>query len=298
MSRILVTGAGGQVGRALTARRLSSELKIRGLDRAALDITDPGAVTAALDGTDLVINAAAYTAVDAAETEPEQAHAVNARGPAMLAEACAAAEIPLIHLSTEYVFDGRKAGPWREDDPVGPINIYGASKAAGEDAVRAALPRHVIVRTSWVYSADGRNFVRTMLRAAREHFELRVVDDQIGAPTAAGDIADAIIVIARRLLDAEAALYGTYHYAALGETSWYGFARAIFDDAERRLGRRPHLIPVPTSAWPTAARRPLNSVLDCSRIMDAFDPPRRPWRVALAEVLANLLGAEAMEAPQ
>ncbi|MCW5700349.1 MAG: dTDP-4-dehydrorhamnose reductase, partial [Rhodospirillales bacterium] len=261
LSRIVLTGAGGQIGRELMVAATSAGLDIRGFDRAALDITDAKAVKAAIAGADILINAAAYTAVDDAESNPDQAHAVNAIAPGILAKACADQRIPLIHISTDYVFDGTKTTPWREDDPIHPINVYGASKAGGEMAVRNALHAHIILRTSWIYASHGRNFVRTMVRIGKERPTLNVVDDQVGTPTAAKDIAAAILVIARRLSNSDKDLYGTYHYTAAGKTTWCAFAETIFQYAEQGWGRRPRVLPIATRDYPTPASRPANSVL-------------------------------------
>ena len=255
MSALLVTGCNGQVGVELL-RRASENMTVHGSDIDTLDITDAAAVRGALDGFDAVVNAAAYTAVDKAESEPDLAFAVNAEGPRVLAEQCAERDIPLLHISTDYVFDGDKNGPWTEDDAPAPLGVYGASKLAGEEAVRESGAAHVILRTSWVYAAHGANFVRTMVRLGADREVLRVVDDQIGAPTAAADIADALHVIAAAVLGGRGDATGIYHYTALGTTSWCGFADAIFEHAARRWGRRPRLEPIATSDYPTAARRP------------------------------------------
>ncbi len=292
MHRVLVTGVPGQVGNELLRRSRPGVMDIRGFTLEQLDITDAAAVAAAVPGFDVVVNAAAYTAVDQAESDRELAYAVNARGPGNLAAACASAAIPLIHISTEYVFNGAKQGPWEEDDAVDPLSVYGASKEAGERAVRDAHQAHVIVRTSWLYAAHGHNFVRTMLRLGQERKILRVVDDQVGAPTAAGDVAAAIVVIAGRLLAGDSGLFGTYHYTSEGQTSWRGFADAIFEGAEARWGWRPRVEPIGTADYPTPAARPANSVLACGKITRVFDPPRRHWRSALDEVMTELLDPE------
>ncbi len=289
MSRILVTGVPGQVGNELLRRSRPEVMDLQGFTMEQLDITDAAAVAAVVPDFDLVVNAAAYTAVDQAESDRELAYAVNARGPGNLAAACAANTIPLIHISTEYVFNGSKPDPWEEDDAVDPLSVYGASKEAGERAVRDAHEAHVILRTSWLYAAHGHNFVRTMLRLGQEHESLRVVDDQVGAPTAAGDVAAAILVVAERLLAGDTGKFGTYHYTAQGHTSWCGFADAIFASAEARWGWRPSVEPIRTVDYPTPAARPANSVLACEKITRVFDPPRRPWRMALEDVMAELL---------
>jgi dTDP-4-dehydrorhamnose reductase len=292
--KLLVLGAGGQVGHELCRLTWPSGYNIVACDHARLDIARPDAVVAAVahERPDIVVNAAAYTAVDRAESEPDAAWAANCAGPANLAAACRDAAVPLLHLSTDYVFDGSKPGPYREGDPVSPLGVYGASKEAGEQAVRAALAQHVIVRTAWVYSAHGHNFVKTMLRLAAERPALSVVADQIGSPTSAADIAAALAAIAARLAAGETH-WGTYHFAGAGEpVSWHGFAEAIFALAapwnSARRGPPPSVAAIATADYPTPARRPANSVLDCRRIGEAFGIVPRPWRAALADVIREL----------
>ena len=284
---VLVFGAGGQVGRGLC--EADNGLRIEGVTHANVDITRRDAVLAAVrdSGCGLVVNAAAYTAVDAAERESEAAFAVNRDGAARVAEACKVAGVPLIHISTDYVFDGTKGAAYREDDRVHPLSVYGESKEAGERAVRATLDRHIILRTSWIFSEWGRNFVRTMLRLADERDELRVVGDQRGCPTAARDVAAAIMAMVPRLGDDP---WGTYHYCGSGVTTWYDFADAILDERTRLCGSpKPRLRPIPTSEFPTPARRPSHSELDCSRFTSAFGVVPRAWREGLTGVLRNLL---------
>jgi len=291
MSRVLVVGRQGQVARALAAAAWPDGIAVACRGREALDLADPAAVARgiAADAPDLVINAAAYTAVDKAETEPDQAFALNRDGPAALALACAARAIPLIHLSTDYVFDGSKAGPYLEDDPIHPLSVYGASKAAGEQAIRERLATHLILRTAWVYAPEGQNFLRTMLRLARERDELRIVDDQMGSPSAASEIARALVAAAGRLLAGQGEP-GTFHFCGEGATSWHGFAAAIF---EMSHGPRPRLVAIPSSAYPTPARRPANSVLDSGKFRRAYGVAARPWRDSLADCLAAIEGAHA-----
>ena len=243
--KIMVFGAAGQVGREVCRAAWPSRYEILPFDRKAIDITRSAAVSAALrrERPDLVINLAAYTAVDRAESEPETAWAVNCAGAAHLAAACDETAARLIHLSTDYVFNGRKTGPYREEDTVDPLGVYGRSKEAGERAVRAALAHHVILRTAWVFGASGTNFVKTMLRLAAERPVLRVVADQRGSPTAAADIAAALITIAEHIERSDAE-WGTYHFAGDTPTSWHGFAETIFELAaasaavsERRADR-------------------------------------------------------------
>jgi len=288
--KILVFGAGGQIGREVCRAAWFPRYTITPLDRKVIDITNGAAVSAVLarEAPDLVINLAAYTAVDRAESEPEAAWAVNCAGAAHIAAACDESATPLIHLSTDYVFDGRNTEPYREEDAVGPLGVYGRSKEAGERAVRAALARHVILRTAWVFGAYGANFVKTMLRLAAERPVLRVVADQRGCPTAAADIAAALMVIVGHIERGEP-MWGTYHFAGAGATSWHGFAEAIFDLAAPKLAARPQVEPITTDQYPTPARRPMNSVLDCRKIEEAFGVPPPPWRVALASVIREVL---------
>lgn len=297
--KVLVLGAAGQIGRELRRYRWPADTRVAAFDRLGLDIARREAVFATIAGErpDLVVNAAAYTAVDRAESERDAAWAANCAGPGHIAAACRDAGIPLIHISTDYVFDGTKLGPYREDDPVNPLGVYGASKEAGERAVREALREHVILRTAWVYSAHGDNFVKTMLRLAAglqpaglsrgEHPALRVVADRTGSPTGAADIAGAIALLARCAANGNAR-WGTYHFAGAGTATWHGFAEAIFDLASGWRGPPPRVEAITTADYPTPARRPANSVLDCSRIGAAFGIKPRPWRAALAEVIAEL----------
>jgi dTDP-4-dehydrorhamnose reductase len=288
--KILVFGAGGQIGREVCRTAAPPRYAIVPLDRKVIDITKSAAVSAVLarEAPDLAVNLAAYTAVDRAESEPETAWAVNCAGAAHIAAACDESATPLIHLSTDYVFDGRKTGPYREEDAVGPLGVYGLSKEAGERAVRAALPRHVILRTAWVFGAHGANFVKTMLRLAAERPVLRVVADQRGCPTAAADVAAALMVIAGHIESGETK-WGTYHFAGADAVSWHGFAEAILDLAAAQLAARPPVEPITTDQYPTPARRPMNSVLDCRKIEEAFGIPPPPWRVGLAGVVREVL---------
>jgi len=285
---ILVTGANGQVG---TALRLLGADEIVAAGHAELDITDPAAVDAMIGsgGFSAVINAAAYTAVDRAEGDVVAAWTLNAVGPAALAAATARAGIPLIHLSTDYVFDGAADRPYEVDDPVAPLGVYGASKEGGEQAVRTANPRHVILRTAWVVSPYGGNFVKTMLRLGAERDVVRVVDDQFGSPTSATDIASTCLTIARRLATDPDCPVGTYHFVNAGETNWCGFARAIFASAERRGRKAPLVEGIPSSAYPTPARRPANSRLSTERLTRDFGIAPDTWENALEAVLDRLI---------
>jgi dTDP-4-dehydrorhamnose reductase len=290
--KVLVLGAGGQVGRELRRHSWPVDTKLTALDRGGLDIAKREAVVATIAGErpDIVVNAAAYTAVDRAETGRDAAWAANCAGPGHIAAACRDIGIPLIHISTDYVFDGTKSGPYREDDPVNPLGVYGASKEAGERVVREALHQHVILRTAWVYSAHGHNFVKAMLRLAAERQVLRVVADQTGSPTGAAEIAGAITRIAQHIGAGKTA-WGTYHFTGAGAVTWHGFAAAIFELAKRWRGPPPRIEAITTADYPTPARRPANSVLDCSRIAAVFGITPRPWHDALAEVIAELYAA-------
>lgn len=288
---ILVLGATGQVARALA--RCGSvrdhPMILRG--RQDGDITDPLrllAVMAELRPV-AVINAAGFTAVDRAETERKAAFAINAEGPEHVARLCRYHDIPLVHLSTDYVFDGTSCKPYRETDTIGPLSVYGASKAAGEAAIRNTWPRHLILRTAWVYSLDGTNFLKTMLRLAGERDELSIVDDQRGTPTSAEDLATAITgLVSGFLANSGPTPWGTYHLTNLGETTWFGFASAIFD-LTGTVGRKaPALRPITTVDYPTLACRPAYSVLDNSKIEQAFGLTLPEWRTSLAACLANM----------
>lgn len=291
--RLLITGAGGQVGQELGARGRKAGFDILALARDDLDITDREAVVQAIAGgaPGIVINAAAYTAVDRAESEPEIAYAINAAGAGHIAKACAEASIPILHISTDYVFDGRGTRPYSEDDPIAPQSVYGASKAAGEEAVRNAAAQHIILRTSWVFGAQGSNFVKTMLRLAGERDELAVVNDQQGCPSAASDIANVLLTLAGRALrNRDSFPWGTYHFCNHGVTSWHGFASAILREAARRGARSIPARGIPTTDYPTPAQRPAWSVLDCSKLEETFGIAPRPWEKGLGEVLDVVVG--------
>jgi dTDP-4-dehydrorhamnose reductase len=288
-----VFGAGGQVGHEVRRAAWPASVELVPLDRQAADITKAAGVGAVIarERPDLVINLAAYTAVDRAESEPALAWAVNCAGAAHIAAACGDDTIPLIHLSTDYVFDGRKNEPYREADAVNPLNVYGRSKEAGERAIRAAAPHHVILRTAWVYGTHGANFVKTMLRLAAERPVLRVVADQRGCPTAAADIAAALLAITRQI-ERGGTQWGTFHFASAGRTSWHGFAKEIVDLAWE-LGAwpsasRPRIEPISSDRYPTAAQRPMNSILDCRKI-EAFGISVPPWQSGLPAVVRELV---------
>lgn len=284
---ILITGAGGQVGRELVLR--GGPHGVVGLDHRALDIRDRNAVAASIrsNSARILINAAAYTAVDKAESESDAAYAINRDGSAALADACAESGIPLLHLSTDFVFDGHKTGAYSESDPTGPIGVYGASKCAGEAAIRERHNAHLILRVSWVFGAHGNNFVRTMMRLGAERGELRVVDDQYGGPTHAGAIADTLLALANRHLVGEIFNWGTYHYTGGPVISWHGFAETIFREAYAvgMLPRLPLVHRITTAEYPTPARRPANSALDCSRIRTQLGMSPVEWLAGLRETL-------------
>jgi dTDP-4-dehydrorhamnose reductase len=282
--RLLVIGREGQVAHALREAGASRDLTVEAMGRTQIAAAGPHALeTAIIAGPWIaVVNAAAYTAVDRAESEPEAAFAVNCYLPAALARACASAGLPLIHLSTDYVFDGSKREAYTEDDHIAPMNVYGASKAAGEDVIRSIWPRHVIIRTSWVFSETGQNFVKTMLRLAQTRDEIGVVDDQRGRPTAAADLAETILAIAAALAAGKRDGFGIFHYAGKGATTWHDFAKAIFASAAARgLCRVPRLRRIATSDYPTAARRPLNSVLATERLTAIYGVIAPPWTQGL-----------------
>jgi dTDP-4-dehydrorhamnose reductase len=291
---VLVVGRTGQVAHELQRGTWPANFAVDFLDRAQLDLARPdearGIVTAARP--QIVINAAAYTAVDAAETERDIAFAVNRDGPAALADACREIGAPLLHFSTDYVFDGSKTGAYLEDDPINPLSAYGASKAEGETAVRARLDSHVIIRTAWVYSPIGRNFVKTMLRLGVERDKLGIVDDQHGSPTAAADIAAATIAICIALAAGREDGFGTFHFCGGGTTSWHGFARKIFAGAAARGLKTPRLVePIATEAYPTPAPRPHNSTLDCRKVERVYGIAAPPWRAALSACLDEIVAA-------
>lgn len=288
--RCLLLGGTGQLGREITLMA-APNLRLVAPERAALDLTDAAAVEAIVAATpcDVVINAAAYTAVDRAEHEPDRAFAVNAAAPKALALVTGRRGIPLVHVSTDYVFDGRKGEPYRPGDPVAPLGVYGASKEAGERSVQTHNPRHVILRTAWVYSPFGNNFVKTMLRLAGERDRLAVVADQRGTPTAAANLAAACLTIAGRLADDPAAPTGTFHYTDAGETTWYGFACEIFALAGSRIARIPQVTAITMDQYPTPARRPVDSRLYSGDVIAQFKVAQPEWRSALATTLDRLL---------
>jgi dTDP-4-dehydrorhamnose reductase len=287
---ILLTGGDGQVGTELR-RQAPAHWRIAAPDERELDLTDTALVaeTVASQPWSAVINAGAYTAVDRAEADVTLAWKINALGPAALAEATAKAGIPLVHVSTDYVFSGDKPGYYVEGDPVAPLGVYGASKEGGEQAVRTGNPRHVIVRTAWVVSPHGANFIKTMLRLGAERPSLRVVDDQRGCPTSAGDLAAALITIAERLVTDSEAPTGDYQFVNAGEATWCEFARAIFKAAEAHGRTAPSVEAITTADYPTPARRPANSRLATDKIRRDFGVDPRSWREAMEEIVQRLL---------
>lgn len=287
--KVLVLGRTGQV-----ATELAQFENTTCLGRDAADLTDPGACEAVIAETDAdaVINAAAYTAVDQAEEDRDIAMIVNAMAPTAMAAATAARNMPFVQISTDYVFDGSGAAAWRPEDATGPLGVYGASKLGGERGVISAGGPHAILRTSWVFSAHGSNFVKTMLRLGAERDRLRIVADQIGGPTPARAIAAACMTIAKRLQQ-DAGKTGIYHFSGAPDVSWAGFAREIFAQG----GRAVDVTDIPTADYPTPARRPLNSRLECTDTQSTFGIARPDWRHGLAEVLADLNRAQQGDYP-
>lgn len=291
--RLVVTGRNGQVVQALSNRAAEAGVDVLALGRPELDLLSPETVLPAFAGAmpDVIVSAAAYTAVDRAESEAEVARAVNATGAEAVAMAAAALGVPVIHLSTDYVFAGDNPHPYKESDPTGPLGVYGRTKLEGEHAVAAATPDHVILRCAWVYSPYGQNFVRTMFRLAETQSLVRVVHDQHGRPTSAFDIADAVFAIARKLLaGADPALRGVFHLAAGGEATWAEFAEAIFVEAALRGRSIPNVERITTAEFPTPARRPMNSRLDGVRLAAAHGIVLPDWRRSLGPVMDALLG--------
>lgn len=289
MMKILITGGTGQVGTALAHLDWPEDVLLVVPGRAELDLAQPDQLkTYVLNGNfSAVINSGAYTAVDRAEQDALTAFKINSLAPAALAEATAALGIPLLHVSTDYVFDGSKRQPYVEDDPIYPISVYGASKASGELAIRSIQPKHLILRTSWVFSATGSNFVKSMLNLV-DRPQLRVVADQTGCPTAAIDIARALRAIVTQMITHPDGLAGTYHFCGGEPTTWYDFAKEIFALADRAGLITPALVPIESKDYPTAARRPTNSVMSNERFYQAFGIEPSQWREALADTFASL----------
>ncbi|WP_299421926.1 dTDP-4-dehydrorhamnose reductase [uncultured Shimia sp.] len=281
--KVLVFGKTGQVARELQALS-GAEVQIEALSRTEADLQNPPQCAERILSTDadVVINAAAYTAVDQAETEPDIAEIINATAPGAMAKAAAARALPFLHISTDYVFAGAGDTPHEVNDPIGPINEYGRSKLAGEEAVRDAGGQHVILRTSWVFSAHGANFVKSMLRLSESRDALSIVADQHGGPTPAGDIAATLLTMARGLLAGKPS--GTYHYAGIPSTTWADFARATFQSANKTVT----VTNIPSSGFPTPAKRPLNSRLDCATLLSDFGITPPDWQAGLTRVITQL----------
>lgn len=292
--RILIAGREGQLARALLARLAGHA--VTALEPPELDLTSRDSIAAAMAQArpEIVINAAAYTAVDRAEDDAALARAVNATGAGWLAEAAAASGAPFVHVSTDYVFAGDKGAPYVETDPVAPLGVYGATKEEGERLVLAANPRSAVIRTAWVCSPDGANFVKTMLRLAGERDEIRVVADQHGAPTFAADLADAIARMMPRLMTARPGdeAFGIFHLSGAPHTTWHGFTQEILAQAAKRGHRVPKLTPIATSDYPTRAKRPADGRLDCTKIGRIHGIAAADWRVSLGRCLDVLIGKE------
>ncbi len=288
--KILVFGIHGQLGNALTRAVWPEGWEVSALDMPDVDFTDTASLRQVIASTKpaLIVNAAAYTAVDKAESETVLNWQINALAPAAIAEEAAKVGAALVHVSTDYVYNGAKEGSWVEEDTVGPLGGYGSAKVASEMAVRALLPRHLILRTSWVYAAHGNNFVKTMLRVGRERDRLTVVDDQWGRPTEATDLGDGIIQAAHQAVSRDAD-WGTYNFSNSGApTTWCGFARAIFTEAAPWYGKGPEVVAIPTSDYPTPARRPANSVMSLDKWQKTFGHTPRAWPDSLSAVLSEL----------
>jgi len=292
LGRILVLGGSGQLGTELRTLALPKGVALTAPPRSAIDLRDATALERLLaaEPWSAVVNAAGYTHVDRAELEEEHAFAVNAEAAGWLAAATGSRGIPLVHVSTDYVFDGSKGTPYVETDATAPLNAYGRGKLAGERLVAAANPRHVILRTAWLFSVQGNNFVRTILRLAQERERLTVVNDQVGSPTAARDLAEACLVIALCCADdPDQAPYGTFHFAGADAVTWFEFAKAIIAQAHGRLARLPDVVPTTTAQYGSPTARPADSRLDCAAIGRAFGLTPPSWRSALANTVERIL---------
>jgi dTDP-4-dehydrorhamnose reductase len=288
---VLITGANGQLGRELVRQGLAFNYKIQSLNHQQLDITNKGQLHQMLErvSPSVVINAAAYTDVDKAENESDIAYAVNKNGPAYLARYCADHGLALIHISTDYVFDGTKGRPYQENDPIAPLGVYGQSKALGEAAIRSILKNHIIVRTSWLYGVYRNNFVKTILKLGNEKTDLRVVADQFGSPTSAADLAKALLTVVKKIAAGEKISWGTYHYCGKGITTWHGLAEKIIQLA-KTFGplQIKQVTPITTAEWPTPTKRPAYSVLDCGRLKSQFGIEPKPWQQSLKHTIARI----------
>lgn len=291
---LLITGAKGQLGTELMHQCPESGFGVCPVDLPEVDITSPDQIREAIHSVnaDIVINCAAYTQVDKAESQDLLAYKINSLGPAILAHVCSDAKIPLIHISTDFVFDGCKQSPYLETDPIGPISVYGKSKAVGEAVVERILSRHIILRTSWLYALQGRNFVRTILRLGAEKDTVRVVSDQLGSPTCAADLAEAVLTLAEAIRTQGEIAWGTYHYCGKGVISWHDFAQAILDIAEPVIPLKTSRVdPITTDQYPTPAKRPAYSALNCDKIRNAFGITPKPWRESLEKTICRMLAA-------
>lgn len=294
MTRVLVTGSSGQLSICLAEAGPRTGIEVITAGRPSLDLTAPRSVTEAIarHRPDAIVNAAAYTAVDKAEAEPDAAFSVNGLGAGVVATAAESAGVPLIHISTDYVFDGSKSSPYCEEDEVAPASVYGRSKLEGERRVAAATPRHVILRTAWVHSPFGSNFVRTMLRLAASRTDITVVDDQTGSPTYAPHLAVAILAVVRKIGRLESGappIWGCYHAAGSGSTSWCGLARAVFSVSGRLGGPTAAIRPIATRDYPTAATRPANSRLDSTRLATVLGVALPDWRLGVEDCVTRLV---------
>ena len=290
--KLLITGASGQLGCEIVRQSHLHEFTLLTPPHHEMDITRDDQVESILKELrpDMVVNAAAYTNVDGAESEPDKAFAVNSTGPQNLARFCLGSQIPLIHVSTDFVFDGHRQRPYRETDPTAPLGTYGQSKAAGEEKIRSILQEHIIIRTAWLYGVEGHNFVKTMLGLFRAKKHIRVVNDQFGSPTSASDLAAALLEVATRLKAESNAHWGTYHYCGQGITTWHDFAAHILKLAKPHISvRTTQLEPITTADWPTRAKRPSYSALDCSRIRADFGIQPRAWQLGLKATLDLIL---------
>jgi dTDP-4-dehydrorhamnose reductase len=292
--KVLLTGSKGQLGQEVEKLGMNAGLDIIPMDLPEIDITDSEMLTQIFSDLkpSIVINAAAYTAVDLAETQKDICYAVNSAGPANLTQLCDKYNARLIHISTDYVFDGKGNTPYQEDDPVSPVNVYGHSKAEGESAVIAGSGKHLVLRTSWLYGRYGKNFVKTMLRMGQEKKVIKVVNDQYGCPTCAYDLAKVIIIIAQQL-ESKSDTWGIYQYCGNGITTWYDFAVSIFQFAgEIGFNKIPVITSIPTSQFPTAAKRPLYTALDCSKTKSSFGVEIYPWRQSLKKTIQQIIESQ------
>lgn len=289
---ILITGAKGQLGTELMRQGTGRGFSTFPVDLPEVDITRPDPVRAAIrdTGASLVINCAAYTQVDMAESQDLLAYQVNSLGPAILAHVCSETELPLIHISTDFVFDGIKQAPYLETDPISPMSVYGKSKAVGEAAVERILSRHIVLRTAWLYALEGRNFVRTILRLGAERDAVRVIADQFGSPTCAADLAEAILTLSEAIRAKRDVAWGTYHYCGKGVISWHEFAQAILDIAQEYIPLKTARVdPITSDQYPTPAKRPAYSALNCEKIQNRFGIYPKPWRESLKKTLCQML---------